>query len=148
VRRDGDASQAYGRDRQATHPVAHHEVRFAHGVNDFILCLGCKGWRIKERFRNVSARSSDRTIHRTDNRITYRKSHGKLPTLTAYRQQGFWPSMAALYDRMLRGNLCLRALSQRWPTAIEWCAMSFGSTSIRSCMKSASATWRGRYAAL
>lgn len=35
----------------------------AHGINDFVLCLGYKGWLIKEFFLNYRAAVSDVTVH-------------------------------------------------------------------------------------
>jgi len=42
--------------------LAHHEVVLLVGVNDFVICLGYKGYLIKEFFANYHLHSSDVTI--------------------------------------------------------------------------------------
>ncbi len=46
-------------------PVVWHIMRSyaAHGVNNFVLCLGYKGWALKEFFLNYRAMSSDISVH-------------------------------------------------------------------------------------
>lgn len=45
-------------------PILWHIMKIyaAHGVNDFIICLGYRGWQIKEYFLNYGRLSSDLTI--------------------------------------------------------------------------------------
>ena len=53
IGRDRDPAQADGRDRRQADPVAHHEALYAkHGVDEFVICLGYKGYVIKEYFAN------------------------------------------------------------------------------------------------
>src|SRR3981189_3731077 len=40
-----------------------------HGVNDFVICCGYKGYVIKEYFANYFLHTSDITFHMTDNRM-------------------------------------------------------------------------------
>jgi len=46
-------------------PIVWHIMKgyAAHGVNDFVLCLGYKGWLIKEFFLNYRAMMADLTVH-------------------------------------------------------------------------------------
>ncbi len=46
-------------------PILWHIMKgySVHGVNDFVLCLGYKGWLIKEYFLNYRAVTSDVTVH-------------------------------------------------------------------------------------
>lgn len=43
------------------HPILWHVMKIysAHGINDFIICAGYKGWVIKDYFANLVLRSSD-----------------------------------------------------------------------------------------
>ena len=53
-------------------PIIWHIMKIysAHGLNDFILCLGYKGYMIKEYFANYFLHMSDVTIDLTDNSTT------------------------------------------------------------------------------
>ncbi len=46
-------------------PIVWHIMKMyaAHGVTEFVLCLGYKGWVIKEFFLNYRAMTSDVTVH-------------------------------------------------------------------------------------
>ncbi len=46
-------------------PIVWHIMKSyaAHGVTDFVLCLGYRGWAIKEFFLNYRAMTSDLTVH-------------------------------------------------------------------------------------
>jgi glucose-1-phosphate cytidylyltransferase len=52
-------------------PIIWHIMKIysAHGVNDFIVCLGYKGYLIKEYFANYFLHTSDVTLHLADNRV-------------------------------------------------------------------------------
>ena len=45
-------------------PIVWHIMKgyAAHGVNDFVLCLGYKGWLIKEFFIHYQAMTTDMTV--------------------------------------------------------------------------------------
>ena len=60
-------TQADGRDRRTADPVAHHEVYSAQGINEFVICLGYKGYMIKEYFANYFLHMSDVTFDLTTN---------------------------------------------------------------------------------
>ena len=45
-----------------------------HGINDFIICCGYKGYLIKEYFANYSLHSSDVTFHMDKNSIEVHRS--------------------------------------------------------------------------
>jgi glucose-1-phosphate cytidylyltransferase len=57
-------------------PILWHimKVYAAHGLTDFIICLGYKGYMIKEYFANFVLHNSDVTIDAIENRITYHQS--------------------------------------------------------------------------
>ena len=57
-----DLAQADGRNRRPADHLAHHEDLLRHGVNDFIVCLGYKGYVIKEYFANYFLHMSDVTF--------------------------------------------------------------------------------------
>jgi glucose-1-phosphate cytidylyltransferase len=48
-----------------------------HGINDFIICLGYKGYMIKEYFSNYFLHSSDVTIDAARNQITHHHTHAE-----------------------------------------------------------------------
>jgi glucose-1-phosphate cytidylyltransferase len=52
-------------------PIIWHIMKIyaAHGVNDFIVCLGYKGYVIKEYFANYFLHTSDVTFHLVENRV-------------------------------------------------------------------------------
>ena len=45
-------------------PILWHilQIYAAHGVSEFVLCLGYRGWQIKEYFLNYARLSSDLTV--------------------------------------------------------------------------------------
>ena len=56
-------------------PIIWHIMKLysKHGINDFIICLGYKGYLIKEFFSNYSLHTSDITINTKKNKITTHK---------------------------------------------------------------------------
>lgn len=56
-------------------PILWHIMKLysAHGVNDFIICCGYKGYAIKEYFSNYFVHMSDVTFDMTSNEITFHK---------------------------------------------------------------------------
>jgi glucose-1-phosphate cytidylyltransferase len=52
-------------------PILWHimNIYSAHGINDFVICLGYKGYMIKEYFANYFIHNSDVTFHLAENRI-------------------------------------------------------------------------------
>ena len=52
-------------------PIIWHIMKIysAHGFNEFIICLGYKGYVIKEYFANYFLHMSDVTFHLAENRI-------------------------------------------------------------------------------
>ena len=65
-------------------PILWHVMKIYahHGVTDFIICLGYKGYMIKEYFANYVLHSSDVTIDMKDNRIRYHNSYAEPWTVT------------------------------------------------------------------
>lgn len=65
-------------------PILWHVMKIYahHGVTDFIICLGYKGYMIKEYFANYVLHSSDVTIDMKDNRIRYHQSFAEPWTVT------------------------------------------------------------------
>ncbi|POR47348.1 glucose-1-phosphate cytidylyltransferase [Bosea psychrotolerans] len=57
-------------------PILWHimKVYAQHGIRDFVICLGYKGYMIKEYFANFVLHHSDVTIDAIENRITYHQS--------------------------------------------------------------------------
>jgi glucose-1-phosphate cytidylyltransferase len=55
------------------HPILWHilNIYAAHGINDFIICAGYKGYLIKEYFSRLILYHNDITVRLGDNRITY-----------------------------------------------------------------------------
>lgn len=58
-------------------PILWHIMKIysAHGVNDFVICLGYKGYVIKEYFSNYFLCSTDVTIDIAHNTVEYHDSH-------------------------------------------------------------------------
>ena len=56
-------------------PILWHIMKIysSHGINDFIVCLGYKGYIIKEYFKNYSLHMSDITFNMEDNSIEVHK---------------------------------------------------------------------------
>src|SRR5919201_6745280 len=53
-----------------------------HGFNDFVVCLGYKGYMIKEYFANYVLHNSDVTIDVAGNRIVYHQSEAEPWSIT------------------------------------------------------------------
>ena len=56
-------------------PILWHIMKIysAYGINEFVICLGYKGYIIKEYFMNYFLHSSDVTIDLEDNSVKYHK---------------------------------------------------------------------------
>ena len=65
-------------------PIVWHVMKIYahHGVTDFIICLGYKGYMVKEYFANYVLHSSNVTIDMKDNRIRYHHSFAEPWTVT------------------------------------------------------------------
>jgi glucose-1-phosphate cytidylyltransferase len=65
-------------------PILHHIMKtYAHyGCNEFILCLGYKGYMIKEYFLNYHAHMSDLTISTATGEVTWRENRSEDWTVT------------------------------------------------------------------
>ena len=52
-------------------PILWHIMKMYshHGVNDFVICLGYKGYMIKEYFSNYFLHTSDVTFHMRENKM-------------------------------------------------------------------------------
>ena len=61
------------------HPILWHIMKIyaAHGINDFVICLGYKGYVIKEYFSNYFLHGSDVTIDLAKNQIDYHGSRAE-----------------------------------------------------------------------
>ncbi|WP_298397935.1 glucose-1-phosphate cytidylyltransferase [uncultured Azonexus sp.] len=60
-------------------PIIWHIMKIysAHGINDFIICLGYKGYVIKEYFANYFLHNSDVTLDLQNNRIEVHERHAE-----------------------------------------------------------------------
>src|SRR5579871_3013220 len=60
-------------------PIIWHIMKIysAHGIRDFVICLGYKGYVIKEYFANYFLHASDITISLADNRLEVHQNHGE-----------------------------------------------------------------------
>src|SRR5207344_3422123 len=60
-------------------PIIWHIMKiYSHyGLNDFIVCLGYKGYLIKEYFANYFVHSSDLTFHLAENRVEVHERHSE-----------------------------------------------------------------------
>ena len=60
-------------------PILWHIMKIysAHGFNDFVICLGYKGYVIKEYFANYFLHKSDVTIDLVNNSVTVHDSHAE-----------------------------------------------------------------------
>src|SRR3954449_4063477 len=65
-------------------PVLWHIMKIycAHGLNDFIICLGYKGYVIKEYFANYFLHRSDVTLNLKDNSLSVHDSQAEPWTIT------------------------------------------------------------------
>ena len=71
------AAEADGRDRRPADPLAHHEDLRRHGVTDFVVCLGYKGYVIKEYFANYLLHTSDVTIDLATGTVEVHAANGR-----------------------------------------------------------------------
>lgn len=62
-----------------THPILWHILKIysAYGINDFIICLGYKGYIIKEYFANYFLHHSDVTFDLSDNKMHIHNNHSE-----------------------------------------------------------------------
>ena len=60
-------------------PILWHIMKIysAHGIRDFIICLGYKGYMIKEYFANYFVHTSDLTIDLANNRVEVHERHAE-----------------------------------------------------------------------
>lgn len=60
-------------------PIIWHIMKFysAHGFNEFVICLGYKGYIIKEYFSNYFLHTSDVTFDLRDNKLMVHQSHSE-----------------------------------------------------------------------
>ncbi|MCX7816781.1 MAG: glucose-1-phosphate cytidylyltransferase, partial [Syntrophales bacterium] len=60
-------------------PILWHIMKIysAHGLNDFIICCGYKGYMIKEYFANYFLHMSDVTFHMSENRMEVHQCHSE-----------------------------------------------------------------------
>ena len=60
-------------------PILWHVMKLysAHGVSDFVICLGYKGYMIKEYFANYVLHSSDVTVDAKSGQITYHQTNAE-----------------------------------------------------------------------
>ena len=65
-------------------PILWHIMKMysAHGINDFIICLGYKGYVIKEFFTNYTRHGSDVTVNMQTGSITYHQEIAEPWTVT------------------------------------------------------------------
>jgi glucose-1-phosphate cytidylyltransferase len=65
-------------------PILWHVMKIyaQHGITNFVICLGYKGYMIKEYFANYFLHNSDVTIDAASNRLTYHNSKAEPWTIT------------------------------------------------------------------
>lgn len=65
-------------------PILWHIMKLYahHGLKDFVICLGYKGYMIKEYFMNFVLHQSDVTINAVNNSVTYHQSNVEPWTIT------------------------------------------------------------------
>jgi glucose-1-phosphate cytidylyltransferase len=65
-------------------PILWHIMKIysAHGVNDFVICVGYKGYMIKEYFANYFLHMSDVTFDMRQNKMTVHEQHAEPWTVT------------------------------------------------------------------
>ncbi|MBE3040022.1 MAG: glucose-1-phosphate cytidylyltransferase [Chloroflexi bacterium] len=65
-------------------PILWHIMKIysAHGVNDFVICVGYKGYMIKEYFANYFLHTSDVTFDMRQNKMTVHEQHAEPWTVT------------------------------------------------------------------
>src|ERR1700740_1203907 len=69
-------------------PILWHILKIysKHGVNDFIICLGYKGYDIKEYFANYFLHMSDVAFDIRSNKMEVHQQHGEPCRVTRVRQ--------------------------------------------------------------
>ena len=70
-------------------PILWHIMKIysAHGINDFIICLGYKGYMIKEYFANYFLHTSDVTFDLSDEQMEVHQQHGRAVARDAGRHR-------------------------------------------------------------
>jgi glucose-1-phosphate cytidylyltransferase len=65
-------------------PILWHIMKIysAHGIRDFVICLGYRGYQIKEYFANYFLHTSDVTFHMEKNRMQVHSRHAEPWTVT------------------------------------------------------------------
>ena len=65
-------------------PILWHIMKkySSHGINDFVICCGYKGYVIKEYFANYFLHQSDVTFHMNDNRMEVHEKRAEPWTVT------------------------------------------------------------------
>ncbi len=60
-------------------PILWHILKIysAHGIHEFVICLGYKGYLIKEYFANYFLHTSDVTFHMNENRMEVHQKHSE-----------------------------------------------------------------------
>src|SRR5271166_3177224 len=71
-------------------PILWHIMKLYshHGINDFVVCCGYKGYVIKEYFANYFLHMSDVTFNMSLNKIEFHRQHGRHATVTAVLPPG------------------------------------------------------------
>ena len=81
-----------------------------HGINDFVICCGYKGYVIKEYFSNYFLHMSDKVIDLINDDQTVWEKYpmeelAKSGEMSCFRHNGFWQSMDTLRDKHVLENL-------------------------------------------
>ena len=129
--------EADAADRRQADRLAHHEGLRRHGVNEFVLCLGYKGWLIKEFFLNYRPMTTDVTV---DARRARRR--GRLPRAATTRRTGGSRSPRPARRRMTGGRVCGRsaATSRATSRSCSPTATASPTSTSASCSPSTAAT--------
>ena len=77
-------------------PIIWHIMKIYsfHGINEFVICLGYKGYLIKEYFYHYFLHSADVTIDMADNRVEYHNHRSEPWRVTLARVCGNLPVSA------------------------------------------------------
>jgi glucose-1-phosphate cytidylyltransferase len=112
------ATQADGRDRRQAGALAHHQDLYSHhGINDFVICLGYKGYMIKEYFANYFLHNSDVTFDMSTNRMQVHHKHAEPWRVTLGRYRRPDPDRRTSQARRRPTLTAKRSAS---PTATDW----------------------------
>ena len=57
--------------------LAGGKIYSAHGINEFVICLGFKGYMIKEYFANYFLHASDVTFNIGENKMSVHRQHAE-----------------------------------------------------------------------